>query len=307
MRVDRVLLCVLGSLIAFSCIARADGAWIPPAGHGYVNLGFSEKKASTSWDVKGNVYTNTTNVDGRQVPSYHDFRYGYLSGEVGIVKNLSFRGLMAYLNGLEGPSTDYYRNSGLTDAWFGFKYGLRQKTAFPMAVAVTGRVPWFYDLGKVPYNRFLFDTDGEIIGNSPEWRGVLKEDLTLSYIVSHSFMQGRGWASLEAGYTWRAGSPADQIPVWVEAGYPLPFLNAAVKGTATFVRSRYNQSPRQPDDRFGQGAVNNFNEASMLRLAGSFWVPISDHFGVEAGYGQWVWGRSARRYKEPFISVGYRR
>jgi hypothetical protein len=234
----RLWLAGVGILIAASSTARADGAWVPPPGHGWVGLGFAEKKASTSWDVKGNAYTNTTLVDGRRVPTYHDFRYGYLSGEFGIVKNLSFRGLLAYLNGLEGPSSDYYRNSGLTDTWFGFKYGLRQKTAFPMAVAVTGRVPWFYDLSKVPYNRFLFDSNGDIVGNSPEWRGLLKRHLTLSYLVSHSFMGGRGWASLETGYTWREGAPADQIPVWAEVGYPLPFWNAAFKTSETFVRSR---------------------------------------------------------------------
>ena len=30
----------------------------------------------------------------------------------------------------------------------------------------------------------------------------------------------------------------------------------------------------------------------------------SQRWYVEAGYNQWVWGRSARRYQEPFVSFG---
>jgi hypothetical protein len=79
-----------------------------------------------------------------------------------------------------------------------------------------------------------------------------------------------------------------------------------VKGTATFVRSRYNESVAQPDDRFRSGATNDFNAASMLRLGVSVIVPLGRRFDVEAGYAQWVWGRSAREYREPYFSIGYR-
>lgn len=299
---------VLAMLViaALPAVSRGSGAWVPPPGHGDLNLGFSEKMAHTSYDIHGNLYTNTTIVNGQRRPTFHDFRYVYLSGEVGLFKNVSFRGLFTHLYGLEGPKSDQYKNVGLSDFWIGFKYGLRQNTSLPMAFGLTARLPYFYDLPG-PYNRFLFDTNGDVVGNNPEWRGLLKRDLTLTYLISHSFLKGRGWASLEAGYTWREGAPADQIPVWAEVGLPLPLWNAAFKTSVTFVRSRYNQSVPQPDDRFRPGAINNFNEASMLRLAGSFWVPFGPHWYAELGYGQWVWGRSARRYKEPFVSIGYRR
>jgi hypothetical protein len=293
------------SLFAAAGIARGGGAWVPPPGKGDLNLGFSDKTAHTSYDTAGNLVTNLTTVNNQRVPTYHDFRYGYLSGEIGLVKNLSTRILVTYLYGLEGAKDAEELNHGLSDAWIGLKYGLRQNTSLPMAVAVTLRTPYFYDLPG-PYNRHLFDSRGNVVGNSPEWRGLLKKDLTVSYLVSRSFLEGRGWASLEAGYTWREGAPADQIPVWAEVGYPLPFLRAGFKTTATFVRSRYNFSAQRPDDRFGNGASNNFNAASMLRVAGSFFVPVGERWYIEAGYGQWVWGRSARRYKEPYISVGYK-
>jgi hypothetical protein len=112
--------------------------------------------------------------------------------------------------------------------------------------------------------------------------------------------------NFETGYTWRAGAPADQVPVTAEIGYPLPFLGAAVKGSAVFVRSLGNESPRRPDDRFGSGAVTNFNDASMGRLGLSFLAPLgrSGNTTMEIGYNQWLWGISARRYREPYLSFG---
>jgi hypothetical protein len=44
----------------------------------------------------------------------------------------------------------------------------------------------------------------------------------------------------------------------------------------------------------------------MLRLGVSVIVPLGRRFDVEAGYAQWVWGRSAREYREPYFSIGYR-
>ena len=73
-----------------------------------------------------------------------------------------------------------------------------------------------------------------------------------------------------------------------------------------YIQSLGNDSPRRPDDRFGSSASNNFNDASMGRLGVSLLVPLdrNQRWYVEAGYNQWVWGRSARRYQEPFLSLG---
>jgi hypothetical protein len=105
---------------------------------------------------------------------------------------------------------------------------------------------------------------------SPEWRGLLKRDYSFSYVASRSLYQYRGWASLEGGYTWRDGAPADQLYFTGDTGYPLPFAGA------------------------------------LLKMGGSAIFPFGSkkQWSAEIGYNQWMWGRSARRYKEPFISVG---
>jgi hypothetical protein len=296
----------LSALLLFPAAGFCGGAWVPGPGKGDLDLGFSRKTASTSWDVNGDVFTNLTTVNGKRVISYHDFRYTYLSGEVGLLPRLSARFLFTYLYGLEGPHADEEKNVGFSDTWLGLKYALTQGD-WPMALAFTERTPFLYDLPG-PYNRYLYDSQGNIRGVSPEWRGLLKRDYTLTYLLSHSFYGGRGWMNLETGYTWREGAPADQVPVFAEVGYPLPWWGMAAKGAVTYVRSLGNDSPRQPDDRFGASATNNFNDASMLKAGVSVIVPLAPSHGLslEAGYNQWLWGISARRYREPFLSVGVR-
>jgi hypothetical protein len=297
---------ILISGLAVAALARAGGAWVPDPGDGWIQLGYSQKTAHNSYDVRGDLYTNRTNREGESLITYHDFRYGYLSGEAGIVKNLSAGFLLTYLDGTEGADIEPYHNRGLSDAWFTAKYQF-QRGRLPMAAAVSYRTAFFYDQPG-DYDRWVYNDDGTIRGENSEWRGLLKDDLTVSYLVSHSFLGGGGWANLELSYTWRAGAPADQIPVFAEVGYPLPILDASVKVAGLYVRSRYNKSARQPDDRFGSGAVNDFNAASMARIGGGVIVPLGrgSLWAVEAGYNAWVWGRSARRYREPYFSVGRR-
>jgi hypothetical protein len=114
------------------------GAWVPEPGKGDVQLGFSRKTASTSWNRDGDVYTNT-NAAGQI--SYHDFRYTYLSGEVGLFPRLSARYLVTYLYGLEGAHIDEEKNVGFSDTWLGLKYALARGD-WPMALAATERRSW---------------------------------------------------------------------------------------------------------------------------------------------------------------------
>jgi hypothetical protein len=304
----KTILRSIGLLLALLLVPAAGfcgGAWVPDPGKGDLELGFSRKTASTSWDVDGDVFTNTTTVDGRKVISYHDFRYTYLSGELGVLKRLSVRYLFTYLYGLEGPHGDEEKNVGFSDAWLGLKFALSQGD-WPMALAATERTPFLYDLPGA-YNRYLYDAQGNRRGVSPEWRGLLKRDYTLTYMLSHSFYGGRGWMNFEAGYTWREGAPADQVPVYAEVGYPLPWRGMAAKGSLAYFRSLGNDSPRQPDDRFGASATNNFNDASILKAGVGLIVPLVPRKGidVEIGYNQWLWGISARRYREPYVSLGW--
>jgi hypothetical protein len=291
----------LAIAIAGGVPAWGGGAWVPDPGKGDVQLGFSRKTASSSWNASGDSFVNTTQVNGRPKISYHDFRYAYLSGEVGLLSRLSTRFLVTYLDGYEGLHSDLEQNTGFSDSWFGFKYRLAEGE-WPMALAATMRTPILYDLPGA-YNRYLFDAQGNRRGVSPEWRGVLKEDYTLSYLLSHSFHEGEAWASLETGYTWREGAPADQIPVYLDAGYPLPWHRLRAKGLVTYVHSLGNDSPRKPNDRFGSNATFNFNDASHLKAGVSLMIPLGRGGSlVEVGYNQWLWGESARRYREPFLS-----
>ena len=282
--------------------ATAGGAWVPEPGEGYVQLGASRKQADTSWSSSGEAFDNS----GRfQV---HDFRYGYLAGELGLFRKVSATYLVTYLQGLEGPRGDLHENTGFSDSWFGLKYRLREGR-LPMALGFTVRTSILYDQ-EGPYSLELYDDEGNYLGLSPEWRGLLKEDYTLSYLVSRSIANYEGWWNVGTGYTYREGAPADEVPIWGEIGYPLGWKDLRVKGTTFWVINVGNDSPRQPDDRFGSRPGFNFNEASMGRVGVALYLPFgrarSDGggWGVEAGYNHWVWGRSARRYQEPYLSVG---
>jgi len=304
---DRALRIAAVCLVAAGAGAatlHAGGAWVPPPGHGFVYAGFSRKTAGSSWSTTGEKYDNISSSTGKV--SWHDFRYLYLYGEVGIVKNVSVVVTPTWLYGLEGPKDDYEKNVGLSDAWVGFKYQVARGST-PMSIGFNHRTPYFYDLPG-PYNRHIFDSSGNFRGVSPEWRGLLKHDYSVSWLVSRSLANYRGWGTLEGGYTWRDGAPADQVFVNADAGYPLPFGGAHVKAAGHLEHSVGRDSPRQPEDRFGSSARQNFNKASYLKLGASAIVPFGGHkeWSVEVGYNQWVWGRSARRYKEPYISLGRR-
>lgn len=303
-RVWKVWGLALALLAALPATGFCGGAWVPSPGEGDVQLGFSRKTADTSWDASGNSFVNLTTSNGQRVRTYHDFRYAYLSGEIGLLPRLSTRFLATYLYGLEGPHADLEKNAGLSDAWFGFKYALAQGD-WPMALGATLRTPYFYDLPG-SYSRYIFDSQGNRRGVSPEWRGLLKRDYTLSYLLSHSYRGGAGWLNFETGYTWREGAPADQIPLYAEVGYPLGWHGVALKGAVTYIHSLGNDSPRQPDDRFGASATFNFNDASMMKAGVGFILPLRGRTGLEVGYNQWLWGESARRYREPYLSVGTR-
>jgi hypothetical protein len=290
-------------LTGFAGDALAGGGWVPDPGDGYASLGYSRKTAHQSWNANGLPFDNVSGSP--PVAAHHDFRYGYLSGEAGVVRNVSVLWLMTYLDGFEGPHGNMERNRGLSDAWFGAKYAVR-RGGWPVAVGATVRTPFFYDVIG-PYTRHLYNDDGEEVSLSPEWRGILKHDLTLYGAVSRSIAGGRGWASFDAGYRFRQGAPADEFPMNADLGYPLPvsFANTRFKLGVNFVHSLGNETPREPDDRFGGNATFSFNDASMLRVAGSFVADVTGPLTAEVGYAQWVWGNSARRYKEPFFALGY--
>ncbi len=293
-------------LLAVPAAGFCGGAWVMDPGKVDVSLGFSRKTANTSWNANGDfllhVSTFNSSVPARQ---NHDFRYTYLSGEIGVLPRLSGTFLINYLYGLEGPHVNEEKNVGFTDSWFGLKYAVTRGD-WPMAIDANTRTPFLYDFPG-PYSRYILDSKGNRIGVSPKWRGLLKHDYTLGYMVSHSYLDGAGWMNFEAGYTWREGAPADAVPVWAEIGYPLHWHGIAVKGAVNFIHSLNDDTKPQPDDRFGSSPTYNFNDASYLKAGVSFIIPIrNSRSNFEIGYNQWLWGRSARQYREPFLSIGTR-
>jgi hypothetical protein len=86
-----------GSLLLAATQAWAGGAWIPEPGDGSIQWGYSRKTADHSWNADGETVSNS---------SLHDFRYGYLSGEVGLRQRLSGTFVFTYLWGFEGPKGD---------------------------------------------------------------------------------------------------------------------------------------------------------------------------------------------------------
>lgn len=303
MKKQIVLAAVLSAAVALP--AMGGGAWVPERGAGDVVLGYSNKTADTSWNPRG---------DTRYHASIHDFRYLYQGGEVGFGGGFSFRYLALYLDGYEGERGDLEHNAGLSELYFGLKYRLRSG-AVPMALAFDVRTSYLYDLPG-PYDRHLFlpdedDLDGDgdfeeaiFKGVSPEWRGLLGEDYGLSFLVSRSWLE-RGWMNLALGYRYRTTNLADEIPLLVDVGYPLPWDRWILKGTFNWTQSVGNHSTeRQPDDRFGCSERNCFPDASIAVVGASVFRTLGDSWWLEAGFNQWVWGRSARKYEEPFVSIG---
>ncbi|HEV8629633.1 MAG TPA: TonB-dependent receptor [Thermoanaerobaculia bacterium] len=295
MRRVTVALVLLASLM--SAPVWAGGAWVPKPGDGSFQLGASRKRAHSSWGRRGQTLANQGD---------HDFRYAYLSGEAGVWRGLAANWTITYLDGFEGRPNALEENAGLSDAWLGLKYGFNQETGWPLAVGLTYRTPVFYDQKGV-YDRHTFDTQGHVTGLNSEWRGILKHDYSLTFLASHSLWEGKGWANVETGYTWREGAPADQVPLYADVGLPLPWYGLRAKVAGVFIQSVGNNTPRHHNDRFGSSATNNFNNASMARLGTSLMVPLGRDRGwyLEAGYNQWLWGRSARKYQEPFLSFGH--
>jgi hypothetical protein len=285
-------------LMVADATAWAGGAWLPGAGHGTLYTGFSRKTANTSWDSSGDSFRNTGRYEN------HDFRYLYLDGEVGLTRRFSAVFLFTYLDGREGPTGELRQNTGPSDTWLGLKMQLTDGT-LKSALRLSMRTAELYDIDG-PYSSELYDDEGEFVSYSPEWRGLLKEDYTLEGVLSRSFEGGRYWAIGSTGYTYRAGAPADQVPVYLEAGRWFRSGKVALKLESFWVFSLGNDSARQPDDRFGSRPGFNFNDASMGRLGVSAIVPLDRRgkWSLTVGYNTWVWGRSARQYDEPFFNIG---
>jgi len=290
-----------GALCLTASSALAGGAWVPEKGDGDFSFGTSRKVAHYSW-----------NPDGRTVKngSWHLFRYGYMAAEMGLGHRFSANYTLLYLDGQEGPPGDYEANKGPSELFLGLKYQLHEGT-WPMAISFDMRTSFFYDQAG-PYDRHTFqeDPNGLAINEAvdSEWRGLLGEDYGLKFRVSRN-MFGTGWLNMDVGYTYRTGNLADEMPLNIELGAPLHWDWLFVKGTFNWIDSVGNNSlKRQFDDRFGCSANNCFPDASRQVIGAALMFNVGQQrlWWVEGGFNHWLWGRSTRKYEEPYITLGRR-
>ncbi|HKY31362.1 MAG TPA: hypothetical protein VJV23_02415 [Candidatus Polarisedimenticolia bacterium] len=306
----RALVLGISMVIMAASAAQAGGAWVPGRGDGDITFGYSRKRADYSWNPDGRTVANN---------SVHDFRYGYMNGELGFGHNLSMTYSVLYLNGYEGATENLENNRGTSELFLGLKYGLPQQGSWPMAVALNIRTSILYDQYGT-YDRGLFlpdedDLDGdgddeEAVENgvNSEWRGLLGEDYGLKFLASRNLFD-HGWLNLEIGYTYRTGNLADEVPIYAEAGFPSGWAPMYLKGAVSHVQSVGNNSEtRRYDDRFGCSPNNCFPDASRTVLTGGFFFNLGPGqiWYAEAGYNHWVWGESTRKYGEPYVTLGRR-
>lgn len=277
----------------------AGGGWTDEPGHGGVRIGFNTKVQPDAkrLDTEGEIYQSLYSLT-------FDFRYLYLSGDVGIIKGLEASWLFTYLwasetvdSTSEDPSRYY---DGLSDFWLGAKYQILSGE-YPVAIGASIRLPYLYEASST-INGFP----------TTEVPGLLKRDYEVDLYASHSFTSEL-YGSAMAGFKFREGSPANQITFNVEAGGTLPFIDHRLfaKLCLDGVASIGGPDPYRSTDRFSGYTTErgthafDFNNASYMRpqIVLAYSVPPS--VDLSAGYAYTIWGHSAVVYHDILFQVGY--
>lgn len=341
MRTTRiVLLAILCAAIIAPEVEANGGPWTQKPGKVKLTMGYSRKTAGSRW-TNGVLDTppDSTLVDGL----FHDFRYGYVSGAVGIVDGLELSGTINYLWGYERVSRDpktnqphkpmWEVNSGFTDSWLNLKYQFLQGD-YPLAVMVSTRFPDLYDDPSDVYSRYsmrtcvyavteqtpegkdtVFRRTDTVIDATGEWRGLLKRDLGIHVLAGHSF-DGKGYMQASLAYNFRQGAYADQVIFTIDGGYSIPVLDewtVMPKLAFDYTGGLGNGGLPDSTDRFqsrdsrGVGQRNvNFNNGRYGRVYGSVIVGPSDgKYGLDLGVGRWVFGNGSARYWETYAQLTY--
>lgn len=294
----------LGALVTLLLVVSAQamyagGGWVEEPGHGNIRVGYNWKLQPDALrrDIEGELYTSLFTMT-------HDYRFLYLSGEVGILPGLEGSLLVTYLwaaetvdSTAEDPSRFY---DGPSDMWVGLKYQLWGGD-FPTAIAATVRLPYLYEGSSV--------RNGHVLTEVP---GLLGRDYELSAAVSHSF-DSRIYASLGSGFRLREGAATNQILLVAETGGKLPFLDdrVSVKLGVDGAFSVGEPEPSTSKDRFSGLTLErgshmfDFNDASYLRPQVGISVQVLPEIDVSAGYSYIVWGHSTVVYQDFLVQLGY--
>ncbi|MGB3074761.1 MAG: hypothetical protein WBB36_05550 [Chitinophagales bacterium] len=178
--------------------AYAGGPWVLGQGQTNLSFGFSRKVGEQRWqhfhlDPNGTPKNLTDDVDSFALTrppdsvtvdgKFHDFRYYYFQGSIGIAKNLELDWTLNWLVGREAQTRDpktnqlhtyldsegnmmigengtyHYAeweiNSGFTDSWLSLKYQFLHN-AWPMALEVNTRLPDLYQQPGHAYTRYNY-------------------------------------------------------------------------------------------------------------------------------------------------------
>ncbi|MBS1914082.1 MAG: hypothetical protein JST22_18995 [Bacteroidetes bacterium] len=316
------------------------GPWAQSAGKARLTFGYSRKTAGSRW-TNG---TLTTPADSQLVDGhFHDFRYAYLSFEVGVIDNLELSGTINYLWGYEAVTSDpitkkplpkafFEYNNGFTDSWLNLKYQVL-KGEYPVAVEVSTRFPDLYNDPSPVYTRYKTQAysyataektpDGRdtIVKHSvstqtptSEWRGLLKRDLGIFAAVGHSF-DGKAYVQSSLGYNFRQGAFADQVIFSIDGGYTIPVMKewtVMPKVAFDYTGGLGNGGIPDSTDRFGQSSSgipqknSNFNNGRYGRLYGSLILgPADGRYALDLGIGKWIFGNGAVQYTETYAQFSY--
>jgi len=191
-----VLIAVL--VVTITDASFAGGPWVLGKGQVDLSLGFSRKVGKERWqhyhlDPNGTPKNLNDDVDSFALVKppdsvtvngkFHDFRYYYFQGSIGITKNLELDWTLNWLEGRESQTRDpktgilhtYYDsegtmvkgpdgayhyavwelNSGLTDSWLGLKYQFLHGQ-WPMAFEINSRFPDLYQQPGEAYSRYNY-------------------------------------------------------------------------------------------------------------------------------------------------------
>jgi len=334
------LVTVAALILAFAAVdLHAGGPWAQKKGKTRITFGFSRKVAGSRWiDGRLDSPADSTLVDGL----FHDFEYGYLGAEIGILDHLELSGTINYLWGYERATTDpntgqyigphWELNSGFTDSWLNLKYQFLEGD-FPMAVMVSTRFPDLYDEPGDVYARYATRTYAEFVDSTTaegldtsfraqrsiveptsEWRGLLKRDYGVHLFAGHSF-GADGYVQTQLAYNFRQGAFADQVIFSIDGGYNIPVGSGWVvtpKAAFDYTGGLGNGGVPDETDRFyfrdaqGRPQANNyFNNGRYGRLYGSVIVAADDAYGVEVGAGRWIFGNGSAVYWETYAQLSY--
>lgn len=338
--------------------AFAGGPWVLGKGQADLSIGFSRKVGKQRWaptvdnnetskNYADDIITyslitpaDSTTVDGK----FHDFRYYYFQGAVGLAKNLELNWTINWLVGREasrtnpktgqlyqypeqsGPNSHYAIweiNEGFTDSWLGLKYQFLHKN-WPMAIEINSRFPDLYNQPGHEYTRYNYQYTSQTIPNgdtsyivkdtliepSSEWRGLNKRDFAALVHFGHSFFKdGALYFQGYGGYNIRQGAFADQVMFNVNAGYTWRINNHLfIIPSVLFDYIGGVGNGGQPDltDRFFSVYKNyNFNNSKAFRGYANLDVVIYNRFAAKIGVGQWLAGKGAVKYSEAFVQLNY--